>query len=536
MPTVDEILSRAPHHEINNLIPESVDTIIEIIRKESLSSQRRVEVALNINPPEQLLRDSGHRNRLFNRLYESEAEALVESLEIDTDGNFFTVLKNSQFRKGSDREETLFDFFNVDIPMTDDEEDNPGLVNLTPNYGLFDYQRVVFDRVKNHFESDENRVFLHMPTGSGKTRITMSIICELIKRNESGVVLWLAEGQELLEQAVDEFKTAWTYLGDQQVQVSRFYASYEWTDIEQGLIVAGLQKLWNKEKNSAAFLSNFSNSVTLVVFDEAHRSVADTYQKMLDRLTMFNKDCRLLGLSATPGRTYADRTADRKLSTMYNQNKVSIDVPGYDDPFEYLISEGYLSNPNFKTLEINKQILTEELRKEVEGMSYGQEYSKSILQELTEDDRRNIKIVRKILELIDQGHSRIILFATTVAHARIISAVLKGLDIESAVITADTPEYIRDREIDRFKANTDKPRVLCNYNVLTTGFDAPLTSAAVIARPTTSLVLYSQMVGRAIRGPKVEGTNEAEIWTVIDTDLTGFGDLPEAFWNWEDVW
>ena len=82
----------------------------------------------------------------------------------------------------------------------------------------------------------------------------------------------------------------------------------------------------------------------------------------------------------------------------------------------------------------------------------------------------------------------------------------------------------------------DEPCVLFNYGVLTTGFDAPKTSAAIIARPTKSLVLYSQMVGRIIRGEKVDGTKEAEIWTVVDQQLPGFRDISEAFWNWEDVW
>jgi superfamily II DNA or RNA helicase len=71
---------------------------------------------------------------------------------------------------------------------------------------------------------------------------------------------------------------------------------------------------------------------------------------------------------------------------------------------------------------------------------------------------------------------------------------------------------------------------------LTAGFDAPRTSAALIARPTKSLVLYSQMVGRAIRGPRAGGNKEAEIVTVVDRGLPGFGSVAEAFNNWEDVW
>jgi len=78
--------------------------------------------------------------------------------------------------------------------------------------------------------------------------------------------------------------------------------------------------------------------------------------------------------------------------------------------------------------------------------------------------------------------------------------------------------------------------VMCNYGVLTTGFDAPEISAAVIARPTKSLVLYSQMVGRATRGIKAGGNETCTISTVVDTNLPGFGDIAEAFMNWEDVW
>ena len=78
--------------------------------------------------------------------------------------------------------------------------------------------------------------------------------------------------------------------------------------------------------------------------------------------------------------------------------------------------------------------------------------------------------------------------------------------------------------------------VLCNFGVLTTGFDAPGTSAALIARPTLSLVLYSQMVGRATRGPMAKGNVAAEIVTVVDPELPGFGQIEEAFRNWEDVW
>jgi len=536
MPTAKEVASRLPLHEIDGLIPGSVGDILEVLNSESLSSERRVDIALSITPTQQLLRTTQYRNQLFTRLNTQEAINLLEELGIDIcNDNPIGTLKSSQFPHGSKREEVLFDFFEVSFPDDDDGGTGPGLMSLTPEYGLFDHQRDVFSRAIAQLDSD-NRVFLHMPTGSGKTRITMTLVCEVLREADSGAVLWLADGVELLDQAFEEFKEAWRHLGNREIDISRFYGGHQWDAIDEGFIVAGLRKLWNKEKTSTTFLADYAPNVDLVVFDEAHQSVAETHQKMLKRLTLFNDDCRLLGLSATPGRSYTDREADRRLSELYNQNKVALDVPEYEDPFKYLVSEGYLSDPAFHTLEINERMLSDDLRDQVQAMTRGQPYSEQVLQRLTEHDRRNIQIIRQIQNLIDQGHTRIILFGTTVNHAQIISAALQGQGITSAVITAETPGYIRDREIEEFNRETSKPRVLCNYNVLTTGFDAPQTSAVVIARPTTSLVLYSQMVGRAIRGPAVGGTEEADIWTVIDTELPGFGGLAEAFWNWEDVW
>jgi superfamily II DNA or RNA helicase len=95
---------------------------------------------------------------------------------------------------------------------------------------------------------------------------------------------------------------------------------------------------------------------------------------------------------------------------------------------------------------------------------------------------------------------------------------------------------MRAHIISDFKGESEKSMVLCNYGVLTTGFDAPRTSCVIIARPTKSLVLYSQMVGRAIRGPQAGGNQKALIVTVNDPTLPGFGNVEAAFVNWEDVW
>lgn len=119
---------------------------------------------------------------------------------------------------------------------------------------------------------------------------------------------------------------------------------------------------------------------------------------------------------------------------------------------------------------------------------------------------------------------------------KVLAAILGLQKVQSSVVTGETPLRIRDRAISKFKNADGEPMVLLNFGVLTTGFDAPKADAVVIARPTKSLVLYSQMVGRAIRGPKAGGTETCEIVSVIDPALPGFGDISEAFLNWEDIW
>ena len=116
--------------------------------------------------------------------------------------------------------------------------------------------------------------------------------------------------------------------------------------------------------------------------------------------------------------------------------------------------------------------------------------------------------------------------------ADVLSA--RGLTAHSVTGTTDSSE--RQRILDAYRSRDSNVRVIVNFGVLTTGFDAPQTSAAVIARPTKSLVLYSQMAGRALRGALVGGNANAEVVTIVDTTLPGFRAPGEMFMNWEDVW
>jgi DNA repair protein RadD len=272
---------------------------------------------------------------------------------------------------------------------------------------------------------------------------------------------------------------------------------------------------------------------SLVIIDEAHQAIAPEYKRILEAILLGRNDTALLGLSATPGRTWNDVAADEELAVFFSRRKVGLKIDGYPNPVDYLVKEGYLAKAEFKPLLYSTGVVL--TNADVQKLKTSLDIPESILKKLAEDDARNLAITTKLEELAKR-HSRIIVFASSVAHAHLLATVLQARNHNAVAVTTKTTPLDRSRHIQQFKSDRPETMLICNYGVLTTGFDAPKTSCAVIARPTKSLVLYSQMVGRAIRGLKADGNERAEIVTVVDKQLPGFGTVADAFANWEDIW
>lgn len=115
---------------------------------------------------------------------------------------------------------------------------------------------------------------------------------------------------------------------------------------------------------------------------------------------------------------------------------------------------------------------------------------------------RNLRILQKLRELNMQKKPTIV-FACSVKHAQLLSAMLTLEDIPNAVVYGDMPAFERSLAIEQFKDTRNEMNILINYEVLTTGFDATNIECVFIARPTQSVVLYSQMLGRGLRGPQM---------------------------------
>ena len=397
---------------------------------------------------------------------------------------------------------------------------------------LFPHQKRVASRVEHFLTRDSGRVMLHLPTGVGKTRTAISIVATHLRQRPEGLVVWLAAGRELLEQAAQEFQETWEAVGDRPIPCLRFWSgnSPDIDAIRDGVVIAGLAKLHSYAREREKIWS-LGDRTSLVVFDEAHQAVAATYIDLVETLVTRNPGTGLLGLSATPGRTWADIDADFVVAELFDRNKVTLDFGG-ENPIERLTADGYLARVSFDLLNVEPglALAADDLRILQATLDISEDVSES----LGDDEQRNLRIVQRLLEMIEK-HDRVLVFAASVRNAMLLASVLRALGFDADTITGTTDAGQRARAISKFKRAGGK-RVLVNFGVLTTGFDAPSASAALIARPTKSLVLYSQMVGRVIRGPKAGGTETCEVVTVVDTTLPGFGDVAQAFLNWEDIW
>jgi DNA repair protein RadD len=114
-----------------------------------------------------------------------------------------------------------------------------------------------------------------------------------------------------------------------------------------------------------------------------------------------------------------------------------------------------------------------------------------------------------------------------------LTAILNIEGATAAHIDSSVSRAQRRQIIASFRAGTLD--AVLNFGVLSTGFDAPRVSAVVIARPTTSVVLYSQMVGRGLRGPASGGNEECNLIDVRD-NFTSFGAVDDVYQTFAPYW
>jgi len=526
-----DLVDRLPDELVRELLGAQTCELIGLLDFDSAEERRFRTVAKLALDPEKLVRDSARRSQLLSFLPDEKREELAQRLSAPEYQSPSLFLSQLEWTTAELR--TLLGFLGL-------VADGAAPVYVPPRttqqaqYALFPHQRRIAAQARAFLYGGERRGVLHLPTGVGKTRTAMSLICDHLRKREPTTVVWLAHGRELLEQAAVEFEKAWAALGDREVSVTRAWGSnpVQIAPQNDGLIVLGLEKAVALSKGDRTFLDRLGLVTTLTVFDEAHQAIAPTFRAVANALAL-RRDASLLGLTATPGRTWSDISKDEELATFFAHQKVMLELDGHDNPIEGLIEQGYLARPQFRSVFADAG--TPFTAQDQMNLAEAYELPDAVVEAMTGRAQWNLQTVRAVVDLAER-HRRILLFAASLEHSRTLVALLSALGLDAEQVTGESSVQHRNRVIGRFKSAGHRPMVLSNFGVLTTGFDAPAASAVVIARPTLSLVLYSQMVGRALRGPKAGGTEECEIVTVLDPGLPGFGDVADAFANWEDVW
>ena len=404
---------------------------------------------------------------------------------------------------------------------------------------LHDYQRTIVDNVRNMLRSElgdetKRRGIISMPTGSGKTRVAVQAIIESIRDDGfSGGVLWVADRDELCEQAVEVWRQVWASIGIQAVRlrISRMWGGLERPQptSELHVIVATIQTLNARISNQPdeyGFLANFK----LVVFDEAHRSIARTFTSVMEEigLTRFQRaeEPFMLGLTATPYRG-RDEEETTRLVRRYGNRRLDSGAFASDDAqavIQELQDRGVLAQADHETIEGETFSLDtilddsldldkEELKRILDEWRALPWLPESVEKRIAQSADRTKRIVKAYETHVDPEWPTLI-FATSVEHAQTVAALLNRSGIQSRAVSGATEVATRRRVVEEFRSG--KVKALVNYGVFREGFDAPKTRAIIVARPVYSPNLYFQMIGRGLRGPLNGGDDRCLILNVQD--------------------
>src|SRR5690606_28960927 len=135
----------------------------------------------------------------------------------------------------------------------------------------------------------------------------------------------------------------------------------------------------------ATSISKLAAKCSLAIMDEAHMAIAPTYKLILSIITNFHSS--LLGLSATPGRTWNNPEADEELANFFNKKKVTLQIEGYSNPVNYLVDEGYLAKIKSSPLFYNNGFTISD--KDIEYLKDYLTLPEKFLKTLSEDQQRN---------------------------------------------------------------------------------------------------------------------------------------------------
>jgi DNA repair protein RadD len=341
-------------------------------------------------------------------------------------------------------------------------------------FQLRPYQKEAVQSTLQHFRKSRNPAVIVLPTGAGK-----SIVIAELARIARGRVLVLAHVRELVEQNHSKYLS----LG---LEAGIYSAGLDRKDVQQKTIFGSIQSVARAEEN---FFEGFS----LLVIDECHRVSVEgetQYFQVISKLKKANTDLCILGLTATPYRLgygwIYEYHAQKKMKVSSLERFFKNCV--FELSLSYMIQNHFLTPP----IQIDAPVACYDFSSlQLKGTHYLSEH----IEKLLKDQKRITPIIIQNIIELSAERKGVMIFTSTVGHAEEILTLLpKNI---SALVIGDTDDHERDQIIQDFKK--EKLKFLVNVSVLTTGFDAPHVDVIAILRPTESVSLYQQIIGRGLR-------------------------------------
>ena len=333
-------------------------------------------------------------------------------------------------------------------------------------YELRSYQINVKNKLYRAFKK-HRRVMLQLPTGAGKTILFSKITKDLADRGKS--VMILAHRKELIHQAAGK-------LYNYNLSPAIIMPDYAYRPLHP-LQIASIQTLVRRQ---------MPPKIDFIICDEAHHATAGSYRKIFDNYP----DAKILGVTATPIRTNGAGFSD-----LFDKMVCGSSV-------KELIELGFLVPPKMFAKPLDFDLSNIKVT--------GGDYNEKALMNTVEEQFVYGDLVKSWREKADG--LKTLVFAINIHHSEKIVTMYNDQGIKADHIDGTTPSKKRKRILDNFADG--KIQVLSNVGIVTEGFDCPAIEAIQLARPTKSLSLYLQMVGRALR--PAEGKDHAIILEHFD--------------------
>lgn len=375
---------------------------------------------------------------------------------------------------------------------------------------LYEHQLEALDVLKKMDQHPSFKSILVIPTGGGKTLTACWWLLNGVL-NKRKKVLWLAHRQLLLEQAVKAFElNAYADVMTERLEfsyrmISGVHQSATMIKPTDDLLIVSKDSLVKNIKQLNRWLKQ--EKELYVVVDEAHHASAPTYEKILNYLKQKVPNLKLLGLTATPFRSDA-----RHLSDIFPDDIV------YKVDLTDLIKRGILSLPHFE--ECQTDLVLNLTKEEQQRLEFEDWIPTDIAIKMAKHKLRNALIVKQYNY---QKYGQTIVFAINRIHAVVLKTLFEKAGVKCGlIISRETDDVLEMKQFGLENKATIKAyqigeiHVLINVNILTEGVDLPQTQSVFLTRPTTSAALMTQMIGRALRGSKAGGTDDAYIVSFID--------------------